>query len=270
MKSKNPIERRLRARVIKGIAESFLGSKHFSWIALFYASLTMLVAGWFPTGIAELIEGKMHEGSYKVVGAIILLFFIGFTLRKITRYKSRIEVKCEPPFPSKILVIFLSPLIRTLKPDDLEKELTISSDKPLEDILDGTEWEMPWRAIKYHYDSRRLEKVYVLTSKQTSGLMPLFEKVMRRLFPPLEVEEFLKGGIDFQDIKMVFEMIEDLFDKLRASGIKDDNVIVDVTGGQVPNSIAGAIVTLAFGRRFQYVSTRDKKVLSYDVGYFED
>lgn len=84
------------------------------------------------------------------------------------------------------------------------------------------------------------------------------------------MEEFLKGGIDFQDIKKVFETIENLYDKLGASGIKNEDIIMDVTGGQVTNSIAGAIATLTLGRKFQYVSTRDKKVLSYDIGYFED
>lgn len=267
---KNPIQSRLRAREIENIAKTLIGSKYFSWLALIYAILIIILSGWLPDGLAEIFEHKGQCGIHKLLLSLLILFIIVLSLMKASKYKSRLEVKCEPPLPSKILVIFLSPLKRKLKPDDLKKDISILSDKTLEDRLVGTEWEMPWRAIQYHYDSKRLVKVYVIASKETSELMPLFEEVINRLFPSLEVEEFLKGGIDFQDIKIVFETIENLYNKLGASGTKNEDIIMDVTSGQVTNSIAGAIATLTLGRKFQYVSTRDKKVLSYDIGYFED
>ncbi len=47
-------------------------------------------------------------------------------------------------------------------------------------------------------------------------------------------------------------------------------MIIDVTGGQKPTSIAGALMTLYYDREFQYVSTQNYKVKSYDVRPIKD
>lgn len=73
------------------------------------------------------------------------------------------------------------------------------------------------------------------------------------------------NGVDFKDVKEVFNVIEDFY---KRPDIKPKDVLVDITGGQKTNSIAGGIATLAVGRRFQYIGTNDKQVNAYDVGYF--
>jgi hypothetical protein len=46
--------------------------------------------------------------------------------------------------------------------------------------------------------------------------------------------------------------------------------MIDITGGQKVPGVAGAVVALGEGRRFQYVSTRDYGVHTYDVMYNPD
>lgn len=86
----------------------------------------------------------------------------------------------------------------------------------------------------------------------------------------LEVIELKSGGIDFEDVEEVFNAIKEFYKNVKQKDFKEEHIIVDITGGQKTNSVAGAIATLARNRKFQYVSTRDKRVLSYDVGYFEE
>jgi hypothetical protein len=264
---KNPIKRKLQAEGLKRLAETFLGKENFSWWAIFYASLIFIVAGWLPDGIAELLRGEWVECSYKLTLSLAILIFIGYGLKKALKHEGRIEVISRSPSSAKILALFLSPLFRNLKPEDIQEALNKGDFS--RDMLNGSEWEMPVKAIEFHSP----EVLYVLTSQGDTGthhLMPLFENIIKKLFPALKIIEFKPGGIEFEDIKEVFSSIEELYKKAKLNGFKEDDIIVDITGGQKTNSIAAAIATLSIGRKFQYVSTRDKKVLSYDIGYFEE
>lgn len=264
---KNPIKRKIQAEGIKKLAETFLGKKNFSWWAIFYASVIFIVTGWLPDGIAELIRGEWLECSYKLTISLAILFFIGYELKKALKHEGRIEVISEPPSSAKVLAVFLSPLFRKLKREDIQKALNEGNFS--KDMLNGSEWEMPVKAIEFHSP----EVLYVLTSQGHTGthnLMHLFENTTKRLFPSLKIIEFKPGGIEFEDIKEVFNSIEKLYKEAKSNGFKEKDIIVDITGGQKTNSIAAAIATLSIGRKFQYISTRDKKVLSYDVGYFEE
>ncbi|MGQ9569600.1 MAG: hypothetical protein ACUVUQ_01920 [Thermodesulfovibrionales bacterium] len=270
---KNPIQRRLQAEGIKRLAETFLGKKNVGWWAIIYASLIFIVTGWLPDGIAELIRKEWFQATYKLTASVIILFLMWCTLKKAISYKGKIEVVSEPPSPAKVLAIFLSPLYRKLKPEDIKNALNKQSlsKEDLEEMLEGSEWEMPVKAIGHH--SPKLKRLYVLTSNGPDGthhLMGLFKGTINHLFPSLEVIELRSGGIDFENVGEVFDSIEELYEKASEDGIKKEDIMVDITGGQKTNSIAGAIATLSVGRKFQYVSTRDKRILSYDVGYFEE
>lgn len=271
---KSPIERRHQAERLKRLAETFLGKKNFSWWTIFYASLIFIVTGWLPDGIAELIRGEWFGGIYKTIVSLFILLFIGFRLKEAIEYKSKIEVISESPAPVRALAIFLSKL--SMNKTIQDKEITgieqeLNNNSFTENFLVNKTWEMPVLAIKHH--SSELKYLYVITSSGPDGssqLMPTFKKVVNYLFPPVEVIELIKGGIDFEDIKKVFEAIEKFYSEVKEKGINKKEVIVDITGGQKTNSIAASIATLTLGRQFQYVSTRDKRVLSYDVGYFEE
>ncbi len=264
---KNPIQQRLQAETYIKLAETFLGKKNFSRWALFYACLLFLVAGWLPDGIAELLlEKQCRSGSIKLCVSFAVILYIWFKLRKAIKHRGKIEVIQERPLPKKVLAVFLSPLIKKLKKEALQERL--NNGNLTEKDIEETEWEMPLRAIRHH--GQGLKKVYVLTSPLTHGLIDIFRSVVKQFYPSVEVEEVKPGGIEFQDIKVVFEAVEDIYNRAKEQGFKESDVIVDVTGGQVTNSIAGAIATLTLGRKFQYVSTKDKNVLAYDIGYFEE
>jgi len=126
---------------------------------------------------------------------------------------------------------------------------------------------MPLLAIRHH--AERLEQLYVFTSSGESGTHHQFQRfhtIVAAAFPKLKVIELTGEGTDFENMAEVHKELDrlyDQFDHLKSYGA--DDIMLDITGGQKPNSIAGALATLAEGRRFQYVSTVNKKVLCYDL-----
>jgi len=269
----NPVEKRFRAESLKRLAETFLGKKNFSWWTLLYASLIFIVTGWLPDGISELLKKEWMGGSYKIAISLLILFIIGIQLKQALNYNGKIEVIRKEPDKVNVLTVFLSVL--SMNQDTQKREMEAIR-KALEDkslteaSLYNKSWEMPIIAIKHHLPE--LKFLYVLTSSGDNGssqLMSVFKDVVSFLFPNVEVIELKKGGINFEDVREVFDTIEEFYMKVENKVIAD-KVIVDITGGQKTNSFAGAIATLVIGRKFQYVSTIDKKVLSYDVRYFEE
>lgn len=268
---KNPIEKRLRAEALKKLAGTFVVKKNFTWWAILYSALLFIVAGWLPDGITEVIRGEWIEGACKAGLSVLILLVIGKKVKKALEHESKIEVVTEETTTVAALAVFLSVLSMDKKKQDeyikvIEGELGTHSFKV--DNLNGKTWEMPILAIKHHLP--KLKRLYVITSSGENGsskLMPVFQGVVNCLFAGVEVIEMKKGGIDFEDVKNIFEALEGFYKDIEKKGISG---IVDITGGQKTNSIAAAITTLAIGRKFQYVSTKDKKVLSYDVVCFPE
>jgi hypothetical protein len=268
----NPIEKRLQVESFKRLAETFLGKENFNWWAILYVSLIFIVAGWLPDGIAELFMKEWISGGCKTAVSLLILFYIGLQLKKATEYRGKIEVISEPPHQVKALAIFLSVL--SMQEDAQKRQLeaienALSDKTLLQTTIEKMSWNMPLIAIKYHRDT--LQHLYIFTSSgnnPSSALMTTFESVIKTLFPTIEIVEFTKDGIDFENVKEVFEKVEEFYQEMKKKGLADKDIIIDITGGQKTNSIAAAMATLSIGRKFQYVSTRDKKVLAYDIGYF--
>ena len=183
----NPINRRIHAQKLLRFAETFLGQKNFNWLAILFAVLIFLVAGWLPSGIEELLKKEWCRGVFKTGFSVMVLLSIGYWLqRSIKRQKSKIEVMDNEPDKKKAVAVFLS-----LLSNANEVQEKISHNTFTESDLLGKQWEMPKEAIKYHLPE--LKKLYVFTSSGNGGttaLMPLFEKVVLCLNPTVKVLEY--------------------------------------------------------------------------------
>lgn len=259
--SENPIQERYRIESLKKTAEVILGSKNFSLWAFFYVALIMCVAAWLPGGIEEIFWGKQEQGFYKLITALFILFWMYFKLKHSISSHQKIVVERKTPTPVKNLVIFLSPM----KKEDIEQVINTP-----EAVKEGRKnWEMPYLAVQHH--KSELTNLFVITSSgegATTNQFAQFMAFIKKAFPDnkFEVTELTPNGMDFENIEDVFNLIEDFY---KGQGIKEEDVLVDITGGQKTNTIAGALATLSLGRKFQYISTKDKQVYAYDVAYFE-
>jgi hypothetical protein len=73
--------------------------------------------------------------------------------------------------------------------------------------------------------------------------------------------------VDYEDARAAKDAVDSGYAALLQGGLNARDILVDITAGQKPTTIAGAAVALAEDRRFQYVSTRDYRVVTYDITY---
>ena len=59
------------------------------------------------------------------------------------------------------------------------------------------------------------------------------------------------GGVDFEKLQELFDVLEEIIQWLNDGGTKDYEIMIDITGGQKVPGVAGAAVALGEGRRFQ-------------------
>jgi len=210
-------------------------------------------------------------------------------------------IRDDSPQQMRGLILFLSPIGKDL---ELVQELSYPAkdaavpastllDLALRERFQGS-WRMALEAIAQHRP--RLSHVIVIGSSTltnqkgksfegTEHLVQEFKCLVKAVAgsEPLTVDsigdalkhlaEAPQGGenwgqgINFEDVDELVRAIEAAFQSLVARKILNYEICVDVTGGQKPPTIAGAIATLAVGRRCQYVSRHDYHVKTFDVTY---
>jgi ABC-type multidrug transport system fused ATPase/permease subunit len=241
----------------------------YSLIALFIVlTVFSLIAGWIPDGLAKIFfEGEPKTGFIMLIIALSLLLFLLLAAKWII-HPYKYEVISHIPSKKQALILFLSnvrgdqnkleQLLKELKKfEQLEEKLNALND------TDFRSWRMPLEALKFHLG--RLEKVIVITSDISSKQFKMFSKLVENFFPEKKIKlEEIKAK-DFEDFHQVQEAIENAYKKLKEDGIKEKDTILDITGGQKIVSIVGALLSLNPGREFEYVSTTDYSVKSYDV-----
>jgi hypothetical protein len=79
-----------------------------------------------------------------------------------------------------------------------------------------------------------------------------------------------RSAVDFENPGEIVSAVEEIYRDLKSEGMRDSDVIVDVTGGQKTTTAAATAVSLDRRRRFQYVSLNDYRVRSFDLRYEPD
>jgi len=232
-----------------------------------------IVAGWIPDGLNEICFGEKAKGLKMLLPAVAILSAFLY-LGKKTIGNSKYAVIQEEPKKRKALILFLSPIWASLKETEsflkelsnlpsVEEKLKLINNKEIGNKFPFRSWRMPAEAVKYHLP--KLEAVKVITSEKTSPQFSTFVELLKVLFPEKELKvEQLKIS-SFEDFREIEEALEEAYSSLKEAGYKEKETILDITGGQKIVSIVGALLSLYSGREFQYVSTIDYSVKSYDV-----
>lgn len=141
-------------------------------------------------------------------------------------------------------------------------------------LLEGTRWS--WqnmlRCIEPHKD--RLKHIYLIGSLGGKGsyeLLCVAEFLIKHYLKDrnLKVHKH-PAPVDFEDVDGLITAFNKAIAAFKEEGIAERAIIIDITGGQKPVSIAGAVVTLNKNVTFQYVQTipdesGKHKILAYDV-----
>ncbi len=231
------------------------------WAILFLFTVFILLAisgSWISDGLfLALFDGRITEGMTMVLISVTILLVLGVAIKNVVT-DVHFEVESRKPRNVKVLVLFLSP------PGRGQLEI-IDEIYKLEDF-EGKRlsWEMPVYAIKYHADAGTLEKVEVITFMDTDEQFEKFRDLIGRLFPNSSFSMEAHRVSDSEDVKEMYEVLESIFKELGGK-YKDSDIIIDVTGGKKPATIAGVLASVYHFTEVQYVSTTTKEVKSYYV-----
>ncbi len=259
------MKRKISERKLKNAFSSTLG-KFLNWQTFLILTALSLAISWIPDGLSAILDQFIpkEELSYIQVGIgfiiLIILFLTGSYF--IRKQLPNLEIISEPPTKRKNLILFLSP-----------SNTDTSQINSFEDFKNvRTPWQMPAIAIKYHLP--RLENVFVILSSASKKQFKDFESLIKRLFPDKNLNIIpigLDKNINFENVEELKDIIEQTYDLIKKEyRAKNKEIIIDITGGQKLVSIIGAMQTLIQDREFQYVSTSDYSVKSFDVRYYEE
>jgi hypothetical protein len=152
----------------------------------------------------------------------------------------------------------------------------------------GAERCHPWngeqllRALEHHAQAQNggpLRSLYVAASKDSKELLDFIAELVHgygqlehvKIYyvegasEPVEIvrraDEFARvSGLNFESLEAALLTIE------KAVEHAGDDIIVDITGGQKPNTAAAMLFTVDRKIRVQYVQTKDPKgIVTYDI-----
>jgi hypothetical protein len=279
--------------VVDAVARQFGSRNQVILVILFTLWISLNL---FSSGVDKLVEGVpgLRSGPWgAVVRMLPLVILIGIIYRGVQRAKRRIRLRAnqdDNPQTCEALILFLSPPGKDAS--RLKDWLTDTNlrcrvaDKIVRERFQGS-WRMPLEAIGWHVG--RLKKIVIIPScddpldpkKKDGTFRNLTDwRLLLNWFLPfperIEIRDVTEPpfnrpvGVDFEKLQELFDVLEEIIRWLNEGGTKDYEIMIDITGGQKVPGVAGAAVALGEGRRFQYVSTRDYRVHSYDPTYNSD
>lgn len=223
------------------------------------------IFAWLPDGLWALVQqcfesqdkrnfmpGLLQSGF----SILILFLMVWWFHKKFRSLETTVKPNKAHNHPQENLILFLS----VLQESPLSEANNTATSK---ELSDRHSWQMANKAIEHH--ESQLLHLYVIPSKESAAQFDLFERLVKGSYPKITVHRL--SAIDFENIDEVYEEVDHAYHLIKENGYKEKDIVLDITGGQKVTSIIGAIFSLGFDRRFQYVSTKDKRVLAYDLDY---
>ena len=274
--------------------------KGIPWII---AAVAVLSANWASDALSDTFQLLLDRAEVEIapLKLIYIAFFIFMVcllfkqrhsfFRPHTRYLSS-----EDAEKRKHLVLFLSNLRKELEdtngiPKGLELSGHITKDLRTIEAFKKSDrgkqwsWEMPLRAINYHYGP--LETVNLICSKESLFQLNLFKNICGRYDQFKDITFYVLAkksghselislsspndmggyeGFDFESFDELSSAMWLLLRKFKKKGYPEHEIMIDITGGQKPTSIVGASLTFNRKIKAQYIQTNTPyKALSYDV-----
>ena len=163
---------------------------------------------------------------------------------------------------------------------DLQRVKMISFRGDLDEDIDTVQragdrlkWRWNWlqllRGVRPH--AEMVERVRLVGSSGERGSfkhLELCEKLLRGYLPDKTIITRHRRKVNFEDFNGLARELHDIVteEKEKEVGMNDEDIIIDVTGGQKTTSIAGSSITFTTRVTFQYVSTHPPfEVYAYDV-----
>ena len=269
---------RFKPKQARKIVHIVLGSAS-NWQIMLGVIALVISLGWFTDNLQDIFEGDF---KWVNLGAWFTLLVFPSTLFAISIWARKISddlylhiSQDDNPPKMQAMIVFLSPVGRD--EEWLERNVTnidwgCMTEKSYRERFQGS-WRMTIEAIAYYMD--RLRMVIVIPSEDSRVRedgsfrnVDLFKETVNKLLPVgCSINIDVREPVDYEDADVLVVRLQKVYADLYQEGFNDRDMIVDITGGQKVTTVAGAVISIIEGRRFQYVSTHDYKVRTYDIAY---
>jgi len=226
--------------------------------------LFIITLGWMGDSILEFMKTILHieqnfwaKTALGMIPFALVLVISWWRWRYAQQKAVKLNIKSDTIIPHSGVILFLS----TVGPAHIEK--LIKKDWSVLET-ERFPWKPCQRGLELH--RRKLKEVWVVCSLQSSKHFTHFKAMFQELYPDVH---FMSLQIkSFEDISALVETLEDVFANLPRD-IDETDVVIDITGGQKPASVAGMMVSLVnANRQVQYVQTNephDVKTYAYEI-----
>lgn len=257
--------------------------------ALLLALATLVTGGWATDGLKgdELFARWLPEGTpqgWVAAGATTLFVLCAWRLFLHRRELMGVGALSQHPAEARRALVLPLSVPRPLPvigpgagarvgavnlTGNLRRDVELLSEAGLR-----WNWQQVLRALKPHADT--LEHVYLIGSADDAAgegshrCMEHAKTLVRLYFPEggrLRGVHHPGEPVDFDDVRAMMAAMRRGIDVLTDdTGLRQEDVVIDVTGGLKPTSIAGAVMTLNGAVTFQYVHTnKADEVWEYDL-----
>jgi len=245
-------------RVLQSIFAQAAGVKSLFFILGFIFSTTWLAAIIYDFGKQTIGDNYTFIGIFIIsIGILFYLFHYSDKLQKAFAFNDTIDINNEPEKPRKILIIFLSNIKDELY-NSIPRDINTQSVSSW--VNEGfNPWKMPYTAIDRHKST--LEKIYILTSSQSTRQFIQFKKIIRQSSKrKFDIKEMLVN--DINDIDDYNSIMNTIYNENKV--YKDEDIVIDTTSGTKLYSIAGSYFALSSEKIIQYVDTNSYKVYQFN------
>lgn len=221
--------------------------------------LVGVAAHWLASSVLHGLTAVLSEGRVLAVGALLFVGLFSF-LRWPEAPDWKLE-KIETPAAFGGVLLFLStprlpsagllaPWLKSLAldPNNAAHNIKAMVDHP---------WLMPALSVFEQVrlnGTKKLTVVFVVVSPQSQGYAGDFVHWMEDLLGD-RAPKFLvhpsKGGLDFTDPPEMAQAVKAAYEEFRKMP-EEGELLIDVTSGTVPCSVAGTLASVAWGRCFCY------------------
>lgn len=247
---------------VLGISNPTLGS--FMFLVLFFVTL-----GWMGDtlfgGLMTLAGPTQFQGwPLLLTGVLPFVVVSGWGWwRWLHARKERLKIRAQSDNvePHAGVILFLSKIVN----ESHLKKLSVRDRTVLDEARFS--WKPCQRGLEKHRE--KLDTVWVICSPESLEQFSLFRDLFQPLFPDVRFE-YCGGdlGVSFEDLEGLVDCLENIYANLPKEMDASD-VIIDITGGQKPASVAGMMVSMiGDGREVQYVQTNsphDIKTYAYEI-----
>lgn len=262
--------------------------KKFPWEGICAALLTILTASWTADGLkGEALFSEwfpiLRDYRHIVTSLTILLFILSFLwlYRNRQAFLSVTTLSRQRCKPHASLILLLSP--PNLQPEgnhytfpttinDRHGNIAALQGNSLRNDIEELNkirywnWQQILRGLQPH--ESKLKHIYLVGSGDSKGSFAFLDNaeiLIRQYFNEATIHK-ADIPVDFEEFDELVDFLDKAIEKLRGFGMKEKDIVIDVTGGFKTASISGAAITLNRRVTFQYVQTlHPHEVYAYDV-----